>query len=126
MSTPSEIGRTTWAIPEGYIPGWSNGPDPEFLSHEAFCVLNATAQDAHITLTIFFENRDPAGPYKVTVPARRVKHFRFNELSVPEKIPLATTYASHFESNVPVVIQHTRLDSRQAQNALMTTMAFPG
>jgi hypothetical protein len=25
-----------------------------------------------------------------------------------------------------VVIQHTRLDSRQAQNALMTTIAFPG
>jgi hypothetical protein len=24
------------------------------------------------------------------------------------------------------VVQHTRLDSRQAENALLTTMAFPG
>jgi hypothetical protein len=26
---------------------------------------------------------------------------------------------------VPVVVQHTRLDSRQAENALITTIAFP-
>jgi hypothetical protein len=25
----------------------------------------------------------------------------------------------------PIVVQHTRLDSRQAANALMTTIAFP-
>jgi len=29
-------------------------------------------------------------------------------------------------SDRPVVVQHTRLDSRQPANALMTTMAFPG
>jgi hypothetical protein len=28
------------------------------------------------------------------------------------------------ESDVPIVVQHTRLDSRQAENALMTTIAF--
>jgi hypothetical protein len=126
MSTSTEIGRTDWAIAEGYIPGWSNGPSPEFLSHEAFCVLNTTTRDAHITLTVFFADRDPAGPYTFTVGARRTKHFRFNNLTDPEKIPLATSYASHFHSDVPIVIQHTRLDSRQAENALMTTMAFPG
>ena len=60
------------------------------------------------------------------VAARRTKHFRFNNLTEPEKIPHGTSYASVFESNVPIVIQHTRLDSRQAENALMTTMAFPG
>ncbi len=126
MNTSPEIGRTRWAIPEGYIPAYGFGPAPEFVSHEAFCVLNATHQDAHIVMMIFFEHRDPAGPYEFLVPARRAKHFRFNDLTDPEKIPLATTYASYFESDVPIVIQHTRLDSRQAENALMTTMAFPG
>ena len=29
------------------------------------------------------------------------------------------------ESDRPVVVQHTRLDSRQAENALLSTMAFP-
>jgi hypothetical protein len=37
------IGRKMWAIAEGYIPAWSNGPGPEFTSHEAFCVLNTRA-----------------------------------------------------------------------------------
>jgi hypothetical protein len=28
------------------------------------------------------------------------------------------------ESDVPIVVQHTRLDSRQAENALLSTIAF--
>jgi|SRR5579871_4217311 len=120
------IGRKTWAIAEGYIPAWSNGPAPEFTSHEAFCVLNTSEEDAKIDVTVFFANRNPVGPYRIEVGARRTKHFRFNHFKDPETIPLGTSFASVFQSTVPVVIQHTRLDSRQAQNALMTTMAFPG
>jgi len=127
MSTPSAtIGRKNWAIAEGYIPAWSNGPGPEMISHEAFCILNATDEEARIELTIFYPDRDPAGPYNLSVPARRTKHFRFNNLTDPEPIPHGKSYASTFKSTVPVVIQHTRLDSRQAENAVMTTMAFPG
>jgi hypothetical protein len=29
-------------------------------------------------------------------------------------------------SDAPIVVQHTRLDSRQAENALLTTIAYPG
>ena len=65
-----------------------------------------------------------AGPYHVTVPARRTKHVRFNDLTDPEPIPRATDYASVIESDVPIVVQHTRLDSRQAENALLSTVAF--
>lgn len=120
------IGRKTWAIAEGYIPGWSNGPDPELISHEAFCVLNTTDEEAHIELMIYYHDREPVGPYRLTVGARRTHHFRFNNLTDPEPIPLGTSYASVFESDVPIVIQHTRLDSRQAENALLSTIAFPG
>lgn len=115
-----------WAIPEGYIPAWSNGPEPEFTSHEAFCILNTSDEDAEINLTIYFHQREPVGPYLIKVAARRTGHFRFNNLREPEPIPLGLSFASLFESNVPVVIQHTRLDSRQACNGLMTTIAFPG
>jgi hypothetical protein len=124
MST--NIGRKTWAIAEGYIPGWSHGPAPELTSHEAFCILNATDQDAHVKLTIYHADREPSGPYLFTVGARRTHHFRFNNLTDPEPVPRGTSYASVFEADVPVVIQHTRLDSRQADNAIMTTIAFPG
>ena len=50
----------------------------------------------------------------------------FNDLNDPEPIPRDTDYASLIESDVPIVVQHTRLDSRQAENALITTIAFPG
>lgn len=118
------IGATRWAIAEGYIPGWSHGPEPQFTSHETVCILNASNDDAHVTITIFYSDRDPAGPYRVTVPARRTKHVRFNDLKDPEPIPLDTDFASVIESDVPVVVQHTRLDSRQSENALLSTIAY--
>lgn len=59
--------------------------------------------------------------------ARLVKaHVGFNDLTDPEQISRGTDYASVIASDVPIVIQHTRLDSRQAENALITTVAYPG
>lgn len=120
------IGRTRWAIAEGYIPTWSHGPAPEMESHETVCVLNGTDREAHVTLTVYFADREPAGPYRITIPPRRTRHVRFNALTDPERIPAGTDFASIVESDVPVVVQHTRLDSRQSENALLTTIAFPG
>lgn len=125
MAETAMIGRTRWAIAEGYIPSWSHGPEPEFTSHETACILNANASEAHVEITIFFSDRDPVGPYKVTVPARRTRHVRFNNLDDPAPIPKGTDYASLITSDVPIVVQHTRLDSRQSENALITTIAFP-
>ncbi len=122
MSEP--VGRRRWAIAEGYIPGWSNGPEPQFTSHETACLLNASDEEAHVEITIYFVDREPAGPYRVTVPPRRTLHVRFNALTDPEPIPPDTDYASVIESDVPVVVQHTRLDSRQAENALLSTIAY--
>jgi hypothetical protein len=121
----ASVGRTKWAIAEGYIPGESHGSAPEMTSHEACCILNASEKAAHVAITILFEDRDPVGPYEFTIPARRTKHLRFNDFQEPEKIPRNTPYSSLIESDVPIVVQHTRLDSRQAENALLTTIAFP-
>jgi hypothetical protein len=118
------IGQKYWAIAEGYIPALSHGKEPEMTSHETACLLNATGKDAHVQITIYFSDRDPVGPYSVTVPARRTKHLRFNDLQDPEPIPRAKDYASVIESDVPIVVQHTRLDSRQDANALLSTIAY--
>jgi hypothetical protein len=119
------VGRKTWAIAEGYIPGKSTGPAPAMTSHEVMCFLNAGERDAHIRVTIFFEDRGPVGPYTVTVPAQRTHHVRFNNLKDPAEIPRDTPYSSLIESDEPVVVQHTRLDSRQDANALLSTIAYP-
>jgi hypothetical protein len=118
------IGQKRWAIAEGYIPESSHGPEPQMTSHETACLLNTGDQDAHIRITIYFSNREPVGPYKLIVPANRTNHVRFNDLKDPEPIPRGTDYASVIESDVPIVVQHTRLDSRQDANALLTTIAF--
>ena len=62
------IGRRRWAIAEGYIPAQSTGPEPAMTSHETACVLNAGDADAHLSITVYFSDRDPAGPYRLTVP----------------------------------------------------------
>lgn len=118
------LGRQRWAIAEGYIPEWSHGPKEVMTSHETVCLLNAGDAEAHVAITVYFKDREPAGPYRLSVPPRRTRHVRFNDLEDPEPIPRGTDYASVIESDVPIVAQHTRLDSRQAENALMTTIAF--
>jgi hypothetical protein len=119
------IGAREWVIAEGYIPPDSHGPQPQMLSHETVCILNASDEDANVEITIYYKDREPVGPYQFTVPARRTRHVRFNDLNDPEPIPRGTDYSSVIRSDVPIVAQHTRLDSRQAENALLSTMAYP-
>src|SRR5579884_3099995 len=119
------IGATEWVIAEGYIPPVSHGPQPQMTSHETVCMLNASDQEAHVEITIYYKDREPVGPYRITVPARRTRHVRFNDLRDPEAIPRDTDYSSVIRSDVPIVAQHTRLDSRQDANALLSTIAYP-
>jgi hypothetical protein len=118
------LGQRRWAIAEGYILGWSHGPAPQLVSRETVCLLNATDDEAQVEITVFFSDREPVGPYRINVPPRRTRHVRFNDLSDPEPIPKDTDFASIIESNVPIVVQHTRLDSRQAELALLSTITY--
>ena len=124
QSQHKPIGKTRWAIAEGYIPAWSSSDRHELVSHETACLLNAGEREAHVMITIFYAERDPSGPYEVTVPAGRTCHLRFNELADPEPIPRGTDFSSVIESDVPIVVQHTRLDSRSSNVSLMTTSAY--
>jgi hypothetical protein len=119
------IGRHVWAIPEGYIPSRSVSDAPDLVSHEAASLLNTSDREADVTITLFFKDREPAGPYGLKVGARHTLHMRFNDLTDPEPVPRDTSYASVIESNEPIVVQHTRLDSRQPGMALLSTVAYP-
>lgn len=119
------IGHKRWIIPDGYIPAASTGSSRELVSHDAVCILNRGSRDARLEITLYFSDREPAGPYRFTVEARRTRHLRFNEFADPEPVPRGTDYASLIESDVPVIVQHTRLDSRQPALALMSTIAYP-
>src|SRR5215472_15747050 len=107
------VGRAHWAIAEGYIPAQSSFSDLALVSHETACMLNAGDAPA-----------EPVGPYLVTVPLRGTLHLRFNDLERPAPVPRDTPYSSLFESDVPIVVQHSRLDSRHAEVSLLSTTAY--
>ncbi|MFC9711666.1 sensory rhodopsin transducer [Paenibacillus sp. NPDC056933] len=120
---PTATGRTCWVIPDGYIPPDSSG---SLESHESICVLNTGTTDAQLQITIYFEDREPLEDIVAVVPARRTKHIRTASLKSGEQlIPPGVPYAITVSSNVPVIIQYSRLDSTQPELALMSVMAFP-
>lgn len=121
-----DVGAKIWAIAEGYIPSGGIEGDRALLSHEAACILNPGDADADVEITIYFDAREPVGPYRLQVPARRTRHLRFNDLSDPQSIPRDTDYSSVIVSSEPVIVQHTRLDSRDSRVALLSTIAFHG
>ncbi len=116
-------GEKLWYIPDTYIPEISSG---SLTSHESVCVLNCSSEDALLRFTIFFEDRDPIEDIMHVVPARRTKHIRTSSLSKDgQSIPVGVPYAIEVVSDVPVVVQYSRLDATQAENALMSVMAYP-
>jgi hypothetical protein len=119
-----ETGERTWLIPDGYLPPDSTGG---LISHESVCVLNTGGEAATIALTVYFEDRDPIRGLQVTVPGERTLHARLDRLSnaAGEKIPVAIPYALLLESDQPITVQMSRMDTTQAALTLMTTMAHP-
>jgi hypothetical protein len=118
------IGSRRWVIADGFIPDKSNGPEPEMTSHETAAMLNTGDVPANISITCYFADREPTGPYTFVLEPRRTRHIRFNDLDTPERVPRSTEYAALIESDLPIVVQHTRLDSRQAENTIFSTIAF--
>ncbi|OUM93828.1 MAG: hypothetical protein A9Z00_02610 [Thermobacillus sp. ZCTH02-B1] len=117
------FGHTHWIIPDGYIPEKSSG---ELVSHESICVLNASSEEALLRFTIYFEDRDPIEDIPYVVPGRRTKHIRTSALVKDgQRIPAGVPYAIEVRSDIPVVVQYSRLDATQAANALMSVMAYP-
>ena len=121
-----EIGHRRWAIADGYIPSQSLSQEHALVSHEAVCLLNAGDRNAEVCITLYFKDREPVGPYRVSVGARRALHLRFNDIADPASVPRNTDFSSVIESNVPIVVQHTRLDSRHPNISLMSTVGYCG
>lgn len=123
MMNTKAYGKKVWLVADGFWPAESNGQP----SHEAVCVLNTGDTDAAVTLTLFFEDRPELSGFVTCCPARRTRHIRLDRLTNADgkPVPRGVPYALLLESDVPVVAQYSRLDTTQAELALMTTMAYP-
>ena len=118
-------GHRIWYIPDGYLPPTSYAGS--LVSHEAVCVLNTGAENATVRLTIYFEDREPLRDLTSHVPAERTLHIRLDnpQHTGNHRLPAGVPYAIRVESDVPVIVQHSRLDATQPALALFTTMAYP-
>ncbi len=117
-------GSKTWFVPDAYYPEKSNGLFP---SHEAICVLNTGEKDAELEITLYFEDRDKMTGFRAVCPAGRTRHIRMDRLkdTAGNGVPQAVPYAMTVESSENIVVQYSRMDTSQAEMALMTTIAFP-
>ncbi|WP_175638604.1 sensory rhodopsin transducer [Metabacillus schmidteae] len=116
-------GETHWIIPDGYIPPLSTG---ELVSHESICILNCNQKDAQVFITIYFEDREPMERIPVVIQGKRSNHLRTSSIELNgEKIPVGVPYSIEVESDLPIIVQYSRLDSTQPGLALMSTMGYP-
>ncbi|MDI9260081.1 sensory rhodopsin transducer [Alicyclobacillus sendaiensis] len=108
-----------WLIADGFIPDTSCG---RLESHESLCIVNPHSRDALIKIEIFFEHREPISGIELVCPARRTRHIRVDQLTAPSgtRIPRGVPYAMALTSELEIGVQLSRLDSSQAQLALMT------
>lgn len=119
------IGHKTWAIPGCCIPSESTGEEPANTSHDEISILNTGGSVVSIKITIYYADREPAGPYRISVNAQRSRSIRFNDLIDPEAILLQKEFSALLQSDKPVVVQFNRLDTGNGGRSHSTTMAFP-
>ena len=119
----AKLGAKVWLIPDGYYPESSSG---KFSSHEAICVLNPGRQDAELSITLYFEDRDKMEGFKAVCQAERTNHIRMDQIknAKGEGVPQGVAYGMMVQSNTEVIVQYSRMDTTQAEMGLMTTMAY--
>jgi hypothetical protein len=130
---PKPEGRRVWIVPDAYLPPLS--PEDEvkkaggqgYWSHESLCIVNTGPKPARVSLNFYFEDRPAVKSVRVTVGAERTWHIRFDkpELLGGFRVPAGVPYALRVESDVPVVVQHSRLDTTQMNCAFLSVMAHP-
>lgn len=121
---PAAIGKRRWAIAAGQVPVGSHGAEPAFTSRDQFCILNTGGDSAHVRVEVLYSHRPPVGPFRVTVAPRRMRQLRVNDLIFPEAVRLGEPIGLVFTSDVPVVVQYGRCDTRARANAGFMPMGW--
>lgn len=118
-------GKKQWYIVDGYRPSPQPDPNAVYLGHESVMILNTNDQDAHISISIYFTDRDPIENIQYLVPAKRIRCFQTHDSSVLDgvKIEVGVQYSMEIKSDVGIIVQYGRLDVQQSNMAYMALMA---
>lgn len=114
--------KKKWFIPDCYWP--EGGTEAPYVSHESICVLNPSAEDATLRITLYFEDREPMEGFVAACGARRTHHVRMDRIvsQTGQTVPRGVPYAAIAESSVPVWVQYSRCDTSQTNMAFMTAI----
>ena len=118
-------GKKQWYIVDGYRPSPTPDPAAVYEGHESIMILNPNAEDAHVLISVYFEDRDPVEDIPYLVPAKRIRCFKSHEKEVLGglEIGVGVQYSMQIKSDVGVVVQYGRLDVQQSNMAYMALMA---
>ncbi len=116
-------GKRQWVFPDCELPPPGEHP---LEGHESIIVLNMNDDKATVRFTLYFSDQEPVEGLEAEIEGRRVRCFRLDH---PEDlggyvVPKETQYAVKLVSDVPVVVQYGRLDTRQTNMAFYTTMGL--
>lgn len=118
-------GKNQWYIVDGYRPSPTPDPNAIYEGHESVMILNTNNVDAHILISIYFEDKEPIENIEYIVPAKRIRCFKTHESDVlgGVEIGVGVQYSMSIKSDVGVVVQYGRLDVQQSNMAYMALMA---
>ena len=118
-------GKKQWYIVDGYRPSPTPDPAAVYEGHESIMILNPNAEDAHVLISVYFEDREPVEDIPYLVPAKRIRCFKSHEKEVLGglEIGVGVQYSMQIKSDVGVVVQYGRLDVQQPNMAYMALVA---
>lgn len=104
-------GKKVWVFPDAELPPVGVNAIP---GHESIIITNTGDQDAHVTITFLFTDREPFTHPEVVIKARRVRCLRTNDPKDfgENTAVIGEQYAIALESDVAVVAQYGRAEPR--------------
>ncbi len=117
--------KKQWYIVDGYRPSPKPDPNADYTGHESVMILNTNSKDAHITINVYFEDKEPFENISYTVPAKRIRCFKTDDKQALGGLELKVgeQYSMEIKSDVDIIVQYGRLDVQQSNMAYMALMA---
>ena len=114
-------GNKRFVLPDGCTPTQSTGEVP---SHECISVLNLNDEDAELTLTAYYMDKDPVKSQPIVCKAQRSTHIPmfFFKTEDGEPLDVNSPYSGIVDVTLPVYAQYARVVTAQPEYSITSMM----
>jgi len=122
--TNTSAGAKKWFFPDGYLPEPDESPIAP--SHETISIMNPSEEKANVEITVYFEDREPIKDVELEIEGERDIHVRLDlfEQYGGVELPRETPYGLRIVSDVKVICQLSRMDTRNDNLSLFATTGY--